>query len=159
MARQRSELSVEDYILTNTIRTAGPLHSDCWVWQRALRTSGYGAWTRRSDGLHGRYAHAVSYETFVGPIPDGLQIDHLCRTRACVNPAHLEPVTQRENMQRAGAFRRAPRVFQRSSDGLWVASLEVGEPGRPRVKVRVTSKVRETALSKLMEKVGDRGTR
>jgi HNH endonuclease len=46
------------------------------------------------------YAHRVAYEMWFGPIPDGLVIDHLCRNRACVNPAHMEPVTHRENLLR-----------------------------------------------------------
>jgi hypothetical protein len=50
-----------------------------------------------------RAAHRVSYETFVGPIPQGLQIDHLCRVRNCVNPQHLEPVTGVENVRRGMA--------------------------------------------------------
>lgn len=61
---------------------------------------GYGY--RRIGGRGGRfvYIHRLAYEELIGPIPDGLQIDHLCRNRACYNPAHLEPVTQQENIRR-----------------------------------------------------------
>jgi hypothetical protein len=51
-----------------------------------------------------RYAHRVAYERMVGPVPDGLQLDHLCRNRMCVNPQHLEPVTAGENTRRARAL-------------------------------------------------------
>lgn len=69
----------------------------CWLWDRP-KTHGYGqVWW---DGTN-RRAHRVIYELLVGPIPVGLQIDHLCRTPACVNPAHLEPVTARENTLRS----------------------------------------------------------
>jgi hypothetical protein len=50
-----------------------------------------------------RLAHRIAYELFIGPIPNGLHIDHLCRNRGCVNPVHLEPVTQQENMLRGYA--------------------------------------------------------
>jgi hypothetical protein len=69
----------------------------CWIWQRALR-NGYGV-AREPAGGQGP-AHRIFYERFVGPIPEGLQLDHICRTPACVNPEHLEPVTLQENVRR-----------------------------------------------------------
>lgn len=69
----------------------------CWIWTGALNKAGYGA-----IGGGGKVfrTHRVMYEHLVGPIPDGLQLDHLCRVRACCNPAHLEPVTNHENWMR-----------------------------------------------------------
>jgi len=72
----------------------------CWVWTGFIDRHGYGRF--RVEGRVGKtlFAHRVSYELFVGPIPAGLQIDHLCRNHPCVNPRHLEPVTQKENCLR-----------------------------------------------------------
>lgn len=69
----------------------------CWNWTAAIDPTGYGRFW-----LDGRmqYAHRVVYELFVEPIPEGLTLDHLCRNHACVNPAHLEPVTLGENVLR-----------------------------------------------------------
>lgn len=68
----------------------------CWLW--IGRTSaGYGIATLNN---HTVLAHRVAYEILAGPIPSGLTLDHLCRVRNCVNPAHLEPVTGRENSLR-----------------------------------------------------------
>lgn len=68
----------------------------CWNWQGYI-SHGYGVYY---EGDVGRRAHRVYYERYIGPIPDGYVIDHLCRNRRCCNPAHLEPVTSRENIRR-----------------------------------------------------------
>ncbi len=70
----------------------------CWLWTGTIRGTGYG--TMKIFGGFA-YAHRLSYELFVGPIPDGLVIDHLCCNRACVNYEHLEPVTNQENLLRS----------------------------------------------------------
>lgn len=74
------------------------LDTGCWVWQRARTTAGYGTLTL--DGKT-RYAHRVFYEGYVADIPQGFDLDHLCRNPACCNPDHLQPVTHAENMRRA----------------------------------------------------------
>lgn len=69
----------------------------CWRWTAAKNSRGYGT---LNLGERWVLAHRIMYETLVGPISDGLVLDHLCRNRACVRPGHLEPVTQQENLLR-----------------------------------------------------------
>jgi hypothetical protein len=80
-------------------------NNGCWIWQDHLSGLGYGV---LFFGAQRMRAHRWSYEHFVGPIPDDFTIDHLCKTPACVNPDHLEPVTREENTRRAWRQRKTP---------------------------------------------------
>lgn len=72
-------------------------NSGCWLWTAAMHRNGYG-----KIGYLGRTrtTHRLAYEELIGPIPDKLQLDHLCRVRCCVNPNHMEPVTAQTNILR-----------------------------------------------------------
>lgn len=81
----------------------------CWEWKgtKTLGGRGYGrimVWSG-SEWYNG-YAHRVSYEIHIGPIPLGLTLDHLCKNRSCVNPHHLEPVTLADNIRRSDNYER-----------------------------------------------------
>jgi hypothetical protein len=93
-ARQKSDAE----LLANRVVT----QDGCWIWQGAPHRNGYGYVQRTPER---ELAHRWFYERLVGPIPEGRHLDHLCRVRLCVNPGHLEPVTQAENNRRAMAVR------------------------------------------------------
>lgn len=76
----------------------------CWIWTGQLNERGYGLIRSKLS----RLAHRAVWIETNGPIPDGLEIDHLCRQRDCVNPTHMELVTRSENMRRAYALHAAP---------------------------------------------------
>ena len=79
--------------------------SECWLWTGELR-KGYGC-----VKVNGRRwsVHRLLFEALIGPIPQGLELDHLCRNRTCCNPAHLEPVTHAENIRRGDQAREGDR--------------------------------------------------
>ncbi len=88
----RKPLSFEERLWANTEKT-----DTCWLWHGLTNKEGYGRTKNEGKSL---IAHRAFYELLVGPIPEGLTLDHLCRVRNCVRPDHLEPVTSGENVLR-----------------------------------------------------------
>lgn len=80
------------------IRVEPEPNTGCWLWSGTLYLGGYGRFTTETRSQQA--AHRWAYEHYRGPIPEGLQLDHLCRVRSCVNPDHLEAVTARVNTLR-----------------------------------------------------------
>lgn len=82
-------------------------NSGCWLWMGRTDSGGYGVVefydpeaAKRGKKSISKCAHGAMYRAIVGPVPEGLDLDHICRVRSCVNPAHLEPVMRRENIRR-----------------------------------------------------------
>jgi hypothetical protein len=100
MGRYGYPLTLRERLLLHARLTGG----GCWTWLGALDADGYGKYVLPRDGhwKQRRYLrpHRLAYEEFVGPIPEGLTLDHRCRNRACINPSHLEPVPSVENVMR-----------------------------------------------------------
>lgn len=74
---------------------------ECWIWTGTTDRSGYGSFWHGTGRIK---AHRWAFEFFYGAIPDGLQIDHLCRRTSCVNPQHMDPVDARTNTLRSGGI-------------------------------------------------------
>jgi hypothetical protein len=101
----------------------------CWLWTGSYNNKGYASATL--DGIHG--AHRIIYTLTVGPIPDGMQVDHLCRNRGCVNPDHMQIVTPRENtLTRTNAYAHSRTQSTERQDALST---------RPRVRRREPHRV------------------
>lgn len=92
---QLRRMSLEDRLMARVIMIP---ESTCWHWTGCIDRDGY---AKMSTKNRPTMVYRISYELFVGPIPEGMVIDHICRQRDCVNPKHLEVVTSRENTMRS----------------------------------------------------------
>jgi hypothetical protein len=94
----RNKTNRERMPLATAIAMFADRPTDCWDWPGGYFHHGYGRVFH--DGKQ-RLSHKVAYEVLVGPVPEGLELDHGCRNRRCFNPRHLEPVTHRVNSLRS----------------------------------------------------------
>lgn len=115
---------------------------ECWVWNRGRDRDGYGRlW---ANGKAAQLAHRVSFEVFKGEIPYGLELDHTCQNRACVNPDHLEPVTHAINMKR-----QSPRTAKtHCKNGHERNARNTRETVRPNGRVHRACRICEASASR-----------
>ena len=97
-----------------------PESNECWPWGGFITPNGYGkCYTAKGRGATATTAHRVAYQLFVGEIPKGLVIDHLCNTKSCVNPNHLKATTNRANVFRAVVTLACPKGHPYTPDNIY----------------------------------------
>ena len=96
----------------------------CWEWKFGKSRQGYAKFREGASGSKTVPGHCFAYEYFIGPVPEGLQLDHLCRNKSCVNPWHCEPVTGSENVFRAPSKNRGkthcPQVHEYTTENTYL---------------------------------------
>lgn len=123
------------HIRARTITT----DTDCWIWLQCRNRAGYGEVNLSNYSHVSKLVHVIMYTETFGPVPDGMELDHLCRTRECCNPAHLEPVTHLTNIER-GEWRQrcaeywANRTHCESGHEYTAANTYIRPDGRRRCR-------------------------
>lgn len=119
-----------------------PDATECWKWTAKLSHDGYAIIAVNGKQIG---AHRFAYEKWIGPIPEGLHLDHLCRVRHCVNPEHLEPVTNIENIRRGG---NAAKVVCKNGHSLVDSNMFIDSRGNRQCAICVKRRQREYYLRK-----------
>lgn len=129
-------------LLDRLVRNVQPTPEGCWLWMAAKTSAGYG---QVCYGGRTLLAHRAAFEEFVGPIPVGLYLDHLCRTPSCINPTHLEPVTPSENSRRGrtGAHNSEKTHCPQGHEYVEANIYWVGEPRRRQCKTCTKARTAE----------------
>lgn len=103
-----TSVPVLDRVMARVVKT-----TDCWLWTGKPNANGYGSIRVGGRGSKQRPVQAITWEAEFGAVPDGLELDHICRTRNCVRPDHLEAVTHEENLRRRPSHRTWVSVCKR----------------------------------------------
>jgi hypothetical protein len=132
------------------VRKDGPLWNGtpCWPWIGGKDRTGYGRFAVSKRPYVQTAASRFAYELLVGPIPEGFDIDHLCRNRICVNPQHLEPVTRQENILRGAHSALRVRTHCRRGHPLTPDTIKFRENGWVRCKECDNSNARQRYAKK-----------
>lgn len=118
-------VKTDDDLLCRVAANVTLMPDGCWRWDGSLTSTGYGRighGGRASNGGKRERAHRVTHRLLKGPIPEGTELDHLCRNTRCVNPDHLDAVTHRVNIQRArGTETHCGRGHERTPENTYVS--------------------------------------
>jgi hypothetical protein len=142
-AKNRLRPTVEERFWEKVEKTAG-----CWLWTGATTPSASGPYSAFRGNAGNISAHRYAYQALVGTVPDGLELDHLCRNTLCVNPAHLEPVSHQVNILRGtGCSARNARRTHCPQGHEYTPENTYSRPGKTERQCRVCMAVRSKAQS------------
>jgi len=136
--------STEEKILYMVDKT-----ENCWIWKGAPNAQGYGVLKIGNDTIR---AHRIAYELWVGPIPDGLVIDHICGVRNCCNPSHLQAVSRKENNEHKTVLDRRNKsgyqgVYWDEENGMWRVQVQHNGKKYPGGRFHDVKEANEVAIA------------